>query len=390
MAQVDDLSRCLTALDQDSTLIAVIEMGLKSWLVGALVPGLSRQPLKKLDPDGEAVVRLLHRWRDEAGRAGRVIGRVCVAYEAGRDGFWLARFLRGRGIEAHVIHPASVSVSREHRRAKTDRLDTGLLKRAFLGWLRGEEEQCQMVAVPTPEEEDARRPGRERDNLVGEATRIINRIKSALIRLGIRSFNAKRRDAATKLEALRSPDGAPLPPNALIELRHELMRLDLVRKLIKAIEARRLEALAAAEAAPRQAGANAMVLMLAKVVGVGIDTAETLVREVLSRHLRDRRALARYAGLTGAPDESGTKRREKGLARAGNMRVRTSMIQLAWRFLMFQKDSDLARWYRARTATAKRTRKPMIVALARKLLIVLWRYVTLGLVPQGVRLRQAA
>ncbi|MBV9635199.1 MAG: IS110 family transposase [Methylobacteriaceae bacterium] len=333
---------------------------------------------------------MLHRWRDEASRAGQAIARICVAYEAGRDGFWLARFLRARGIEVHVIHPASVAVSREHRRAKTDRLDTELLKRAFLGWLRGEAKHCQMVAVPTLEEEDARRPGRERDNLVGEATRIVNRIKSTLVRLGIGGFNAKRRDAAARLAALRLPEGSPVPPNTLAELRHELERLGLVRRLIKAIEARRLAALAAEQAVPRQAGANAMVLMLAKVIGIGIDTAEMLVREVLSRNLRDRRALARYAGLTGAPDESGTRRREKGLARAGNARVRKGMIQLAWRFLMFQKGSALAKWYRARTDPDKRTRKTMIVALARKLLIALWRYVTLGLVPQGIALRKAA
>ena len=162
MPQPNDLSRSLTALDQDSTLIAVIEMSQSSWLVGGIVPGVERQPAKKLAAGEAMLLSLLHRWRDEAAKAGRTIDRIAVAFEAGRDGFWLARWLRRRGIEAYVIHATSVAVSREHRRAKTDRLDTELLKRAFLGWLRGEPGHCSMVAVPSLEEEDAKRPSRER------------------------------------------------------------------------------------------------------------------------------------------------------------------------------------------------------------------------------------
>src|SRR4051812_30077839 len=180
MPQRNDLSRSDIPLEQQSTLIAVVEMSQSSWLVAGIVPGLERHPLKKLAPDEEALLRLLHRWRDEAARAGRAVTRVAVAFEAGRDGFWLARWLRAREVEAHVIHPTSVAVSREHRRAKTDRLDTGLLKRAFLGWLRGEPAHCSMAAIPTLEEEDARRPNREREGLIGERTRIVNRMKGAL------------------------------------------------------------------------------------------------------------------------------------------------------------------------------------------------------------------
>ena len=162
MPQSNELSRSLAALDQDSTLIAVIEMSQSSWLVGGIVPGINRQPLKKLAVEEGALLRLLQRWRDEAAKAGRMITRIAVAYEAGRDGFWLARWLHGQGIDAHVIHPTSVAVSREHRRAKTDRLDTEILKRAFLGWLRGEPSHCSMAMIPTTEEEDAKRPNRER------------------------------------------------------------------------------------------------------------------------------------------------------------------------------------------------------------------------------------
>jgi transposase len=386
MLQPNDLSRSLTALDENSTLIAVIEMSQTSWLVAGIVPGVDRHPLKKLVPDVEALLRLLERWRDEAAKAGRTITRITVAYEAGRDGFWLARWLSAHGIEAHVIHPNSIAVSREHRRAKTDRLDTALLQRAFLGWLRGERQHCSMATIPSLEEEDAKRPGRERENLVGERTRIGNRIKSTLARLGIRGFKPTLRQAPERLEQLRTPEGELVPPNTLAELQREMARLHLLAKQIQEIEAARLQRL---ERQPNS-GAHPMVRLLAQIRGLGIETADMLAHEAFSRALRDRRAVARYGGLTGAPDESGARRREKGLARAGNARVRRGMIQLAWRFLMFQKDSALAQWYRARTADARgATRKTLIIALARKLLIVLWRLVTTGELPHGVVLHPA-
>ena len=387
MTQVDDLSRSVDAFDQDTSLTVVVEMSEASWLVTGMVPGVDRRPLKKLKPDPDALLRLVERWRSEAEKTGRTIERVALAYEAGRDGFWLARWLRVRGIEVHVIHSTSVAVSREHRRAKTDRLDTAMLMRVFLGWLRGERGHCGMVAIPTLEEEDAKRPSRERESLVGERTRIVNRMKSALARLGIRGFKPKLRKAPERLAALRTPEGGAIPANMLDEFRRDMARLAVVREQIEEIEQARLERLEQAPAARP----NAMVHLLARIIGVGIETADMLVREVLSRNLRDRRAVARYAGLTGSPDESGSKRREKGLARAGNARVRRGLIQLAWRLLMFQKDSALARWYRARTEGPKGARKTtMIVALARKLLIALWRMVTTGVVPEGFVLRQIA
>src|SRR5712692_6035864 len=349
----NDLSRSLVAFDQNSTLVAVVELSLKTWLVAGLVPGLARQPLKKQGSDPNALLALLARWRNEAIEAGSKIERMVVAFEAGRDGFWLARWLRVREIESYVIHPTSVPVSREHRRAKSDRLDTALLMRAVLGWLRGEPKHCSMVAIPTLAEEDARRPNREHEHLVGERTRVLNRLKATMVRHGIGNFNVKLRKA---------------------------------RDQINQLEKQRLERL---QRAPQE-GAHPMLLLLAKVLGIGVETADMLVHEVLSRNLRDERAVGRYAGITGAPDESGSRRREKGLAKSGNARVRRGMIQLAWRWLMFQKDSALAQWYRKRTADARAdVRKTMIVALARKLLIALWRYVTVGEVPAGVKLRPA-
>jgi transposase len=382
---VNDLSRSLTPLDPNHTLIAVIEMSQQSWLVAGIVPGVERQPLKKLEPDENKLLKLFDRWRMEAEKSGHQVTRIAVAFETGRDGFWLARWLTARGIEAHVIHAASVAVSREHRRAKTDRLDTEQLKRAFLGWLRGERDHCKMAAIPTLEQEDAKRPHRERETLVAEQTSIVNRMKGVLARLGIRTFNPKLRKAPGRLEQVRTPEGEPIPSNTRAELHREMERLRLVREQIRQIEQARLERL---DQAPN-AAPNVMVRLLARVIGIGIETADMLVQEALSRNLRDRRAVARYGGLTGSPDESGKKRREKGLARSGNARVRRGMIQLAWRFLQFQKDSALAKWFEARTGNARGSRKKMIVALARKLLIALWHFVRDGVVPEGVALRPA-
>ena len=299
---VNDMSRSLSPLEMATTLIAVVEMSQTSWLAAGIVPGIERQPLKKRGIDQQALLKLLRQWKSEAEKNGHTITRIAVAFEAGHDGFWLARWLTTQGVEAHVIHASSVAVTREHRRAKTDRLDTELLKRGFLGWLRGERGHCKMVAVPTLVEEDAKRPNRERQVLVAEQTRLIARLKSALVRLGIRGFNPKLKAAPARLETLRTPTGEPIPPNELSAMKRDMVRHQLVKTQIREIEATRVDRLAAAP----NAGTNAMVLLLARVVGISPVTADMLVHEVLSRRLRDRRAVARYAGLTGSPDESGS------------------------------------------------------------------------------------
>src|SRR3979411_2298184 len=304
MPQLNDLSRSLVALDQDSTIIAVIEMSQSSWLVGGVLPGIERQPCKKLEPSAERLLGLLHRWRDEAVRAGKKITRIALAFEAGRDGVWLGRWLRARAVAAPGIQPGSVAVSREHRRAKTDRLDTEMLKRGFLGWLRGERGHCSMTRVPTMAEEDAKRPNREREGLVGERTRIINRMKATLARLGIRNFKPTLRKAAERLATVRTPEGMPLPPNVSGELQRDMAQLGFVVSQIREIEEAREKRL---EQEP-EAGPHAMVRRVARVVGIGIETADMLVHEVLSRPMRDRRAVARYAGLTGGPGRGGGKR----------------------------------------------------------------------------------
>jgi transposase len=247
---------------------------------------LSVSRAKKLEPSPERLLAVLHRWRDEAVKADRSITRIALAFEAGRDGFWLARWLAARGVEAHVIHPSSVAVSREHRRAKTDRLDTELLKRGFLGWLRGERGHCSMVRVPTLAEEDAKRPNRERECLVKERTRLVNRMKGTRDRLGIRNFRPTLRKAAEHLAALYTPEGSPLPPNVSAELERDIARLGVVIGQIKQIEAARRQRL---EEEPER-GRHAMIRQLARVAGIGIETADMLVNELLSRPLRDRRA----------------------------------------------------------------------------------------------------
>ena len=285
MRKPNDLSRSLTVLKGDSTVIAVIEMSLTKWLVAGIVPGVERQPLKKLEVDESALLKLLNRWREEAKKAGRKIERIAVAFEAGRDGFWLARWLRARDIEAHVIHASSVAVSREHRRAKTDRLDTELLKRAFLGWLRGERDHCKMVAIPTIADEDAKRPNRERESLVGEQSRIVNRMKATLIRLGIRGFNPKLKKAADRLEGLRTAEGDPIPRNTLAELRRDMDRRRLVREQIQQIERARLECL---EQSPTD-GPHAMVRLLARTATLHLHATTCRQRRRSHEKYRNRR-----------------------------------------------------------------------------------------------------
>lgn len=382
----DNSKACPTAFVQANTVVVVIEMSLSSWLVAGLIPGVSREPLKKIAPNPDGLLQLVYRWRDEAIKAGKEITRIAVAYETGRDSFWLARWLRKRGIDAHVIHATSVAISREHRRAKTDRIDTVMLRRGFLGWLRGEPGHCSMAAVPTMVEEDAKRPHRERESLVHERTSTVNRMKAVLIQFGARNFNPVLRKAREKLDAVRTPEGVPLPPNTVAALRRHMERLGVIHEQIKTIERTRLQHLQRNPADKF----NAMVFLLVRIIGFGVETAEQLVHEILSRNLRDRKALARYAGLTGSPDESGSKRREKGLSRSGNSRVRNILIQLSWRLLKFQAGSELVLWYQNRTANARGSRKRMIVAFARKLVIALWRYVNTGLVPEGFELRPVA
>lgn len=391
MTEFFDAHRPATAFDHDSTLVVAMELSGKSWQLGAVVPGVSRRPKRGLKVgDMDELLRVLERWKAEAAKAGRTIARVVVAYEAGRDGFWIARHLIERGIEVQVMQPASIPVERKGRRAKTDRIDLDMLLRTLLAWLRGEPRVCAMVRVPSEEEEDARRPGRERHKLTRERVSIENQIQSLLWLHGIYGFRARLKKAKEKLEALRMRSGASLPRETMAQLRRLMIRQRLLSEQLAEIDAAREAELAAAAKAPDPERGQRMIRLLVAICGVGLETATQLVREVLCRPFRDRRAVAAFVGLTGTPFQSGGMEREQGVSKSGDKRVRGLMMQLAWRWLKFQSDSALSRWYVERVGDAKgRIRKIMAVALARKLLVALWRYVQDGVIPEGARLAAA-
>jgi len=331
-------------------------------------------------------VKAIEQWKGEAGKAGHETRRVVVGYEAGVDGFWIARALRAHGVEVYVIHPASLSVERRGRRAKTDRIDLDILLRALLGWLRGEPRHCTMAAIPSEAEEDLREPGRQREALTTARLKVENQMRSLLARFGIADFRPRLKKAAEHLERLLAFDGRPLPRNARASLERMLAQHQLLSKQLKEIETARAQAVAI----PNPDRIARMIQALAVLVGVGAETATTLVHEVFSRRFRDRRALAAFVGMTGTPYDSGGSKREQGLSKNGNPRVRRILTQLMWRWLIFQPRSALAQWFLARTGGAKgRMKKIMAVALARKLLAALWRYVETGVIPEGARLATA-
>jgi transposase len=376
-----------TAFDHPTTVVAVLELSGKSWELGASVPGLSRRPLRKIDVgDIGAVIKALEHWKVESSRAGHTVSRVVLGYEAGRDGFWIARALQERGIEVYVMHPASIAVERRGRRVKTDRIDIDLLLRTLLSWLRGEPRACTMAPIPNETDEDMREPGREREALVAFRLKIENQIGSLLIRFGIRDFKPRLKKAAEKLEALRTFDERPLPPKTMEKLRRLMVQHQLLSDQMKEIEAARQQVVTVTN--PDRI--ERMIQVLVLIVGLGVETATALVHEVFSRQFRDRKALAAFVGLTGTPFNSGGSTREQGISKNGNPRVRRMITQLMWRWLRFQPASALARWFEERTGGAKgRIRKIMAIALARKLLVALWRYVETGVVPEGARLTAA-
>jgi transposase len=387
MGEFCDPRKPTTAFDHATTLVAVLELSGKSWEMGASVPGVSRRPLRRL-PVGElaAAIKALERWKAEARRVGHAILRVVVGYEAGRDGFWIARALRRHGIEVYVIHPASLAVERRGRRAKTDRIDVDILLGALLGWLRGEPRRCTMAPIPEEADEDMREPGREREALTGARLKVENQIGSLLIRHGISGFKPRLKTAARQLAELRTPEGAELPPNTMERLKRLMDQHSLLTEQLREIEAARQRAVATPD--PDRIGR--MIQLLVRIVGLGVETATVLAHEVFSRRFRDRKALAGFVGMTGTPFNSGGSTREQGISKNGNPRVRRIMTQLTWRWIRHQSDSALSRWFHERTGAAKgRMKTIMAMALARKLLVALWRYVETGAIPEGVRLAAA-
>jgi len=376
------------AIDYDATLILAVETSNKNWVLAAHVPGLGPVKAKQtIDPSAEALAKAIEGYRRRATGCGATVDRVIVVYEAGYGGFWLARWLDTRGVEAHVVQPSSVPVDRRKRRAKSDKIDADLLLRTLLAWLRGEPRVCSMVAIPDEADEDARRPAREREELIRERISLTNRIGATLATLGVDDYNPLRRDRRIRLEALRTALGKSLPEHAKAKIVRIIERLELVLAQIAALERRR-DAVLEKEAPGR---AERMIQTLARLRGIGAQSATVLVYEAFIRPFVSGKALGSYAGLTGTPFNSGGSEREQGISKSGNRRLRGAMGELAWLWLRYQPDSALAKWFRDRMAGANgRMKKVLLVALARKLLIALWRYVTNGVVPDGAVLEPAS
>ena len=375
------------AVDYNSTIIGALELSEKKWVLAVQLPGVDRHSRHVLDACGERLVSFVERLKARCASASRLIVRVILTHEAGRDGFWLARFLARRGIEVHVMQPLSLPVDRRARRAKTDMIYAEMLLRTLMAWLRGEPRVCSMVPIPSEADEEARRAHREREDLTRERRSIVNKIDGILATLGVKGYKALRRDRREQLNCARQPGGDPIPQKARARIERLLDQLDLVLKLIDQVESARdavLKKDAPADEAER------MIRSLTDLRSIGPDVATLLVREAFVRQFRNRRALAGYVGLGGTPFSSGGAEREQGIGKDGSRRVRAAMVELAWMWLRWQPDSALSVWFSARVgAMGGRIRKIMIVALARKLLVALWRYVTDGVVPDGAKLKAA-
>jgi len=376
-----------TVLDYERTLILAIELSNTSWVLAAQIPGLPGVKAKRsIEPTPEALMAAIEDYRTRAVKAGQNVERVVAIYEAGWSGFWLARWLAQYGIETHVIQPSSVPVDRRARRAKSDGIDAELLLRTLLAWLRGEPRVCSMVPIPAEADEDARHRVRERAELVAERVGLVNRIGAVLATLGVGEYNPLRRDRRQRLDELRTALGGSLPTHARAKIVRMLDRLELL--LIQITELEKSRDAVLEDENPDKAAS--MIQQLAKLRGVGVQSATVLVREGFVREFANGKALGSYAGLTSTPYSSGGTEREQGIGKAGNVRLRTLMVELAWLWQRYQPDSAQVSWFRERVSgTGRRMRKVMVVALARKLLIALWRFATQGVVPEGAVMKPA-
>ena len=378
-----------TAIRTDLGAIFVsMELSRSVWLITSLSPGAG-ETMSKHSVRGGDVAGLLTRFAQLQEKARTRTGQmfpIIVVQEAGLDGFWIHRVLESEGIESHVVDPASIAVSRRCRRAKTDKIDGEALVRTLLAYKRGEPRVCAMVRAPTPDAEDRRRISRERKTLTAERVQHVNRIKGLLFAQGIGTYEPLHRDRRTRLDALTTGDGRPLPVHLKAQISRELDRLELLLEQIKAVETERDHLLACAD---EGAGAAPPARLL-PLKGIGQEAAAVLWSEGLFRTFANRRQVAAYAGLAPTPWKSGSVEREQGVSKAGNPRLRTTMIQLAWLWLRHQPGSALSLWFQERVRrNGGRLKKPMIVALARKLLIALWKYATAGVIIEGAVMRPA-
>src|SRR5215217_7094370 len=376
-----------TAAGVRPAVYVAIELSKRCWLIALRGPAVDRISLHRLAAgDAAGLLALIERFRRAAVEATGTEVAVLACQEAGYDGFWLHRVLMAAGIASHVVDPASIHVDRRARRAKTDRIDAQALLRTLMAHHRGEGRVWSVVRAPTPEEEDARRPHRERQNLLKERGRHVNRIKGLCAQQGIQGYEPIRPDRRERLAQLVTGDGRPLPPRLRAEIGRELRRLELVLEQIGAVEAER-DAAAAAEAG-EEAGRAARIAALGRLKGIGPEIAAVLGNEVFYRRFANRRQLAACIGLAPSPYRSGGLSRDQGLSRAGNPRARTAVVELAWLWLRNQPESPPSAWFVRRVGGLKgRIKRIMVVALARKLLVALWRYLEAGLVPEGAVLK---
>ena len=376
-----------TARANDITLYASLELSKSKWVVTINNPGSEKFSKHVVEGgDGAGLLELLSRSMAKAEQRYGVQVKAIVIQEAGLDGFWIHRLLLANGIESHVVDAASIAVNRRHRRAKTDAIDGETLLRTLMAWARGERRVCSMVRAPSREDEDRRHLTRERGTLLKERIQHTNRVRGLLSGQGVQDYDPLRRDRFEQLEALRTGDGRDLPPMLKEEIRRELDRIALVTTQLAVVERAR-DALIRMDAEER----NNPAALLLKLKGLGPEFASLLWLESLFRSFGNRRQVAAYGGLAPSPWQSGGVERDQGISKSGNRRLRKTMIELAWFWLRHQPDSALSRWFHARVGAAKgRIRRIAIVALARKLLVALWRYVTQGVVPEGAVFKAAS
>jgi len=388
MQVIADRPEAPSAIRSDLGAIFVsMELSRSSWVITSLSPGAGAKMSKHSVPAGD-ICGLLARFsafkQKALARTGKTFP-IIVMQEAGLDGFWIHRALQKEGIESHVVDPASIATSRRRRRAKTDRIDGEALLRALLAYKCGEPRVCAMVKAPTPEEEDRRRLCRERKVLIAERVSHVNRIKGLLFCQGVSGYQPLRRDRRRQLDELKTGDGRPLPHHLKVQISRELERLELLLGQIKAVEVER-DALLDAQ----RIVATSPAAMVLNFKGIGPEFAAILCLEGLFRHFENRRQVASYAGLAPTPWQSGSIDREQGVSKSGNPRLRTTLIQLAWLWLRHQPNSALALWFEERVKrNGGRHKKSAIVALARKLLVALWKYVTAGVVIEGAAMKTA-
>jgi len=372
------------ATTEYATVHLVFELSKAKWKLGRMLPGSEKMSCYTIvGGDLAALTARLAAARTKAARCGKPV-RIVSCYEAGFDGHWLHRWLTDQGVINHEIDPASIQVNRRARRAKTDRIDLEHLMRTLLAYLRGEPRVCSVVHVPTVEDEDRKRRNRERDYLIDERTAHTNRIKGLLHAQGVRDVMPMKPGFIDRLESLRTGDGRPLPQKLKEEIVREHERLCLLNRQLQAIEGDSRTELRAAQ----KGSGEAKTVMLARLKGIGMVGGQGLVNEVFYRSFDNRRQVGSYVGLTGTPYNSGASERDQGISKAGNSRARELAIEIAWLWLRHQPGSELSRWFRERVRDLKgRPRRVAIVAVARKLMVALWRYLETGLVPTGAVLR---